>query len=201
MRPGLRICALALSFACGACDQPRPPAVAAREPSLDADDLAVMRGLLEDGVRPRLLPVARVLVVETTLATCAATPTLLGAAPGACLDPRWVELVSRMLPADRIRTATLDFQARNARRRPIGPVLGAAATYISASVTDFVPLPKLLRQYPPGSVVLALSTPSYPAPRLAVIAYSSGGIVGAASLERRSDGRWTVAASQYGGVD
>ena len=200
MRSGLRICALALSLASGACGKPLPPAVAVKAPSLDADDLAVMRGLLEDGLRPRLLPVAHVLVVETTLATCAVTPALLGAAPGACLDPPWVELVSRMLPADRVRTATLDFQARNARR-PIEPVLGAAATSISTTVTDFVPLTELLRQHPPGSVVLTLSTPSYPAPRLAVIAYASGGIVGAARLARRSDGLWTVAADQSGGVD
>ena len=97
--------------------------------------------------------------------------------------------------------AVVDFQARNARRRPIEPVLGAAATYISTTVTDFVPLTELLRQHPPGSVVLTLSTPSYPAPRLAVIAYASGGIVGAARLARRSDGLWTVAADRSGVVD
>ena len=53
---------LALVLSCAACDQPGPPPVAVREPSVDADDLAVIRGLIDDQRRRAARP--QFLVVE-----------------------------------------------------------------------------------------------------------------------------------------
>lgn len=193
---------LLAALAAQGCSEPAPPPIAVRKPVLDAGDFAVMKGVLDHRLRPRGGNSARFLVVDTTMATCAA-PGVLQRAPGACLDSQWMEFVSPMLPKGSLRTATLDFQARNARRLAIEPALGAGVTYISATVTDFMSSEELVRWQPPGSTVVMFSTPSYPAARMAVIAYAAGSdIRGAARLERQSDGQWMVTGnSQYGTVE
>ena len=198
MRSGLRICALALSFACGACGQPLPPPVARSVPSLETDDLSVMKGVLDD-VRQRR-GAGRFLVVDTTTAVCEGKVDLFGAPPGGCLSPKSVDSVSKVLEPGRSRIATLDFEARNASRLPIAGTLGPDVTYISGTLTDFVSMRDLLAQHP-GSAVVTFSAPSYPAPRVAVMIYRVRDAEnGAVRLEQQADGRWTV-ADRYGAME
>jgi hypothetical protein len=183
---------LLLALAAAACDPPVPPPVAAREPSIDADDLSVIRGLIDD--QRRRAPRPQFLVVDTTLAKCDDRLVLtFGPPPGGCFNHFAIESVSRLLPQASVRTGTLDFEARNAMRLPITGSLGSDVSYVSSTLVDFTPSADLLLRHPPGSAVVAFSRPSYPAPHVAVIAYSPfGHVVGAARLTQRSDGRWTV---------
>jgi hypothetical protein len=87
------------------------------------------------------------------------------------------------------------FPARNARRLPIAGPLGEDVTYASATLVDSLAPSELLRQYPPGSEVVTLSAPVYPAPRMALIAFAARTDVGAARAERQHDGRWRITAS------
>lgn len=192
---------LVLALGASACDSPVPP-VAQHQPSLDADDLAVMRGLLDDHVRPRAakgLIESRFLVVDTTMAVCPRDTTVFGAPPGGCLAPDWLEFVAGVLPPDRRRTAALDFQLRNARRLPIRGALGGDVSYISATLTDFISARQFRRQH--AGAVVTFSMPSYPAPNVAVIAYRvRQDELAAARLERQRDGRWKMAASGWSGA-
>ena len=89
-----------------------------------------------------------------------------------------------MLPPETARTGAVAFEDRNRRRLPIEGSLGAAVTPISATLIDGLAASVLLREHPPGSVIVAFSVPTYPAPRMAVIAYRAReGDASAARLE------------------
>lgn len=188
---------LALVMTAGACEPPAPPPVSQRQPSLEAGDLAVIKGLLDDHVRPRAGAAPdqlRVLVVDTTLADCERDVTAFGSPPGGCLAPMWLDRVRQVLPPATAREAMLDFEARNRRRLPIGGSMGDGVSSISATATDFVSESDLLGQRP--GVVVSVSAPSYPAPHMAVIAYAvQRGEQAAARLEQQQDGLWRVVAN------
>jgi hypothetical protein len=191
-RARLLVWGLALSTA--GCETPAPPPLAVHAPSLDAGDLAVMKGLLDDQ-RKRAAPARpRFVVVDTTLAKCSnRLIATFEPPPGGCVNHSAIEELSRLLPQASVRTATLDFEARNARRLPIAGSLGPDVSYVSWTLADFSARANLLRGYPAGSALVAFSRPSYPAPHVAVIAYSPYGyVVGAARLAQQSDGRWEV---------
>jgi hypothetical protein len=104
-----------------------------------------------------------------------------------------IEGLSRLVPRASVRTATLDFEARNARRLPLTGSLGPDVSYVSWTLADFSARENLLRGHPAGSALVAFSRPSYPALRVAVIAYlPHGDVVGSARLAQQSDGRWEV---------
>jgi len=184
----LSVALVAFALVAGACGQPVPPPVAVGEPSVDTGDLAVIRGLIDDH-RRRVAPARpHFLVVDTTLASCVNVPP-----PGACLADSAIEEVSRLLPRARVRTGTLDFESRNARPVPITGSLGTDVSYVSWTLIDFSSRADLLRKLPAGSAVVAFSRPSYPAPRVAVLAYSAfQNVVDAARLVQQADGRWEV---------
>jgi hypothetical protein len=209
MRPIPGVCLLAVSLATSACDQPVPPPVAVRAPSLRSDDLAVMKGFVDyavwsfgvDEIRNSQLtgaPVAgappRILVVDTTIPVCARDAVPFGKPPGGCLDADWMRYVTRMMPPGTARQGALAFEARNRNRLPFQGRLGTGVTYISATLTDSLPA-HLLRAEPSVRAVITLSAPAYFAPRSAVVAYSRGSSeMAAARLERWPDGHWSVVA-------
>jgi hypothetical protein len=181
---------LALSVA--GCRQPVPPPVSARDPALDADDLAVMKGLLDDLRQHR--PSVSFLVVDTTIAICGRAIDVVAPPPGGCLAQPAIDAVQMVLPADRRVTATHDFQARNARRLPIAETLAPGVAYVSATVMDFV---SVNGEQERARAIVTVSAPSYPAPRVAVLAYRvKDAESGAVRLERQSDGRWLVSERQ-----
>ena len=206
--PGLAALFVALAAA-AACREPVPPPVAAPPPRLDAGDLAVMKALI-DSVRRGATPPENavpatsglasephVLIVDTTLAVCDRDPRVFGTPPGGCLGPEWVAQVTRVLPQGSARTGTMAFENRNRRRLPIQGSLGAGVTPISATLIDGLAESALLREHPPGSAVVTISVPAYPAPRTAAVAYSARqGEAGAARLEQTADGRWSVVATR-----
>ena len=189
MRRGVARSALIVTLATAACGTPAPPPVAVRQPSLDADDLAVIRGLL-DNFRERHRDGRRFLVVDSTVAVCERRIAVVAPPPGGCLAPPVLDDVSKVLPSRSRVTALIDFQARNARRLPISGDLGADVHYVSATFLDFAN----------GSVV-TFSAPSYPAPGAAVLTYRvKDDRHGAVRLERQADGRWVV-ADRYGAME
>lgn len=160
-----RAAVLAFALAATACDPVEPPPVAPpRSGAIDADDIAVMEGVLDD-VRRRAG--GSFLVVDSTLPVCAERIEIVAPPPGGCLGPAVVDFVSKVLPAASRLMAALDFQERNARRLPITEALGDDVTYISATLTDFLSMSDLIRQHPRGAIV-TFTAPSYPAPRVAV---------------------------------
>ena len=195
---------LALALAASACDQPVPPPVFLREASLDVEDIAVLRALFDDFrhrrreaiVRPEV-PSPRFLVVDTTMAMCRRDPSVFGPQPGRCLNPAPASVMSEVVPASVFPTVRLRFQTWNATPRSISGGLGDDVTYVSATLLDMMAPGELLRRYPPGSAIVTLSAPGYPAPRMAVIAFGSwwAPSSGAARLERQPDGHWRVVAS------
>jgi len=202
MRVDVRLGAalLAVVAVAVACNQPAPLPVAAREPALDAGDLAVIRALIDNLVRPSEgRPAPHVLLVDTTLAVCDRDPRAFGAPPGGCLDGDWVTHVAGVLPPGSARTARLAFEARNARRLPIQGPLGGNVTFVSTTLVDSLPESRLLADHPPRSQVVTLSAPVYPSSRVAVTAFRAVGInrnfAGAARLERRMNGFWSVVAT------
>jgi len=216
IRVRMLACVLPLAFSAASCDKPASPPVAVRQTALDADDIAVMRGLLDDLIRPEQVdsirrgrapgappgPIEpRFLVVDTTIAVCDRDLVVFGPPPGGCLAPGWITLVSQALPPGTARTATLAFASRNARRIPITASIGRDVTFVSSTVTDFVEMNELLRQHPPGSAVVSFSVPSYPGPRMAVLAFNvRNHRAGAARLAQQDDSRWTV-ADLAGGIE
>jgi hypothetical protein len=185
-----------LALVAAGCGQPVPPPVAAQEVVLAAGDLAVMRALLDD-IRGRS-GIRRFLVVHTTLAVCDRDPGVFGAPPGGCLGPQAIDGVSKVMPTAGHLTALMNFQTRNARRLPIAEALGADVACISATLVDFMSIGDLQRQHP-GSAVVTLSTPSYPAPGASVLSYRMNGEPAAVRLALRPDGRWTV-VGRHGGT-
>ena len=194
-----RAAALTFTLLATACDPLEPPPVAPlKAMPLDAEDGAVMRGVLDELRRSHFL------VVDTTIRPCPAHPPRTSGRPTAeCLSPGWLGFVSRLFPSDTSRTGLLAFDNRNRDRLAV-PVLGPDVTFVSASVIDFLSSTELLTAYPSGSAVVIFSAPFYAAPGLAVIAYGlrQEPVVGAAAtLTRRTDGRWLVTSNrQYGGV-
>jgi hypothetical protein len=181
---------LTLALAATSCSDPVPPPVSVRQPSLDADDLAVMKGVLDD-MRERLEG-ASFLVVDTTIAVCAGPIEVVAPPPGGCLAAAAVDSVSKVLPLRSRVTSMFDFQARNAIRLAIAGELGADVTYVSATLIDFVSLDH--RPPPHQGAIVTFSAPSYPAPRTAVISYRVKDAEDVAlRLEQQSDGRWVVA--------
>jgi hypothetical protein len=201
-RPGLLIAVLALAVACG---RPEPPPVAVRQPSVDADDLAVVRALFDDLLRPRRADGrargARFLVVDMTMAMCRRDPAAFGPQPGRCLLPSESELVSETVPAHISPMVAVNFPVWNATPLSIAGPLGDDVAYVSPTLIDTVAPSELLRRYPRGSEVVMLSAPGYPAPRMAVLTFSTIIDAGAARLERQPDGRWRVAAHVIRHVD
>jgi hypothetical protein len=192
---------LALALAVSACDAPPPPAVEQREPSLEADDLAVIRAVLDELRRDRReampvqhVPPPRFLVVDTTMAMCRRDPEPLGPQPGRCLDPGQLTPVLEVVPAELRRTVALNFPIWTAKRLPIAGPLGDDVTLVSATLVDTLGPGELIRQHP-GSAILWLSAIGYPAPGMAVIRLSGTGSFGAARVERLSNGGWHVAAT------
>jgi hypothetical protein len=187
------------------CDPPVPPPVAVREPAIDADDLAVMKGLLDDRLRPKrnasgAAAGARFLVVDSTIASCDRRIEVFGPPPGGCLTSGWIDFVLRVMPLATRRTAMLDFEARNIRRLTIEGTLGDDVAFVSSTASDFLSAGELLRRHPPGSRIVTFSAPSYPAPNVAVLAY---GVrtqeIGAVRLEQAADRRWKVAPQGWSG--
>ena len=141
MRPGWH-CALAVSLASGACDKPLPPPVAVREPSLDADDLAVVKALFDDLRRDRnsgaaeAQPLARAFSSWIRRWRCArAIPRFSAPQPGRCLESSRDQAPVRGRARGPFATATLDFPAWNATRCRTGP-LGDDVTYSLATLLD-----------------------------------------------------------------
>jgi hypothetical protein len=209
MRCSLAPSALIVTLATAACDTPMPPPVAAHLSSLDADDLAVMKGFVDyvvwslgvDEIRNSQLtgvPVAgtapRIFVVDTTIPVCATDAVRFGRPPGGCLNADWMRYVTRMMPPGTARLGTLAFEARNRHRLSFQGRLGADVTYISATLTDSLAA-HLMQGEPPVRAIITLSAPAYFAPRSAVVAYSRyAGETAAARLERWPDGHWSVVA-------
>ena len=194
-----RVAVLAWAFlpACAACDSP-PPVTPPKSASLDAEDLAVMRGVLNSLRRPAFL------VVDTTLTPCPVHPPRTDGTPTAeCLSPGWLGFVSRLLPSGTSRTGLLAFDDRNRDRLPVPGALGSDVKFISATAIDFLSSTELLASSPAGSAIVTFSAPFYTTPGVAVIAYGlhqEPDVVSAARLERRND-RWVVASSsQYAGL-
>ena len=193
-----RVAALALALAAAACDPLEPPSVTARSLSIEADDIAVMKALLDD-VRGRRAG-GSFLVIDSTLPICAKPIEIVATPLGGCLGPSVLDSVSKVLPSASRVTAALDFQTRNTRRLPITGALGDDVTYISATLTDFVSMRDLIRQHPGGAVV-TFTAPSYPAPRVAVIVYHVKDLEHAAvRLEQQIGARWVV-ADRFGGIE
>ena len=179
-----RAAALTFALLATGCDPIEPPPVAPpKAMPLDAEDGAVMRGVLDELHRSHFL------VVDTTITPCPAHPPRTSGRPTAeCLSPGWLGFVSRLFPS---YTSRMGLQAFD-------------VTFISASVIDFLSSTELLKGHPPGSAVVTFSAPFYMAPGLAVIAYGlrqEPDVVAAATLARQADGRWLVTSnSQYSGV-
>lgn len=189
---------LAVALSCAACDTAPPSVAPPRSRSIDADDIAVMRGVLDSLHRPHLL------VVDTTLAHCPVHPPRTNLTPRAdCLSPEWLGYVSRLFPSETSLTGLLAFDERNRDRLPVTGLLGSDTTFISATVIDFLSRADLVARYPPGSAVVTFSAPLYPAPGVAVIAYGlhqTRDVVAGARLERHTDSRWRVTANSQNGT-
>jgi hypothetical protein len=199
MRCGLARCALVVTVATAACGTPTPPPVAVRQPSLDADDVAVIRGVL-DSMRRQRERGGHFLVVDTTVAVCESPIAVVAPPPGGCLAPPVLDDVSKVLPLHSRVTALLGFQARNAKRLPVTGGLGADVDYVSATFIDFA-VGKLGRDLPRGSAIVTFSAPSYPAPGVAVVAYRvKESESGAVRLQQQPDGRWAV-ADRHGAIE
>ena len=201
----LAVCALVLALLPVACDRPEPPAVAIREPSLDADDMAVLRALFDDFLRPQWheairtgkapVQAPRFLVVSRTMAMCRRDPGVLGPQPGRCLSPDHANIIAEVVPPDLFPTVRLRFPAWNATSLTLAGSLGEDVTLVSPTLLDMMPLSELLRSNP-GSAVVTLSAPGYLAPGVAVITFGGWtGSGGAARVERQQNGRWRIVAS------
>ena len=174
-----------------ACRESGPPPVVSPPARLDASDLAVMKALIDS-----MVDAPHVLIMDTTLAVCDHDPRVFGTPPGGCLEPECDAQVARVLPPEHARTGAVAFEDRNRRRLPIEGSLGAVVTPISATLIDGLAASVLLREHPPGSAIVAFSAPTYPAPRMAVIAYRAHeGAASAARLEQTGDRRWLVVAT------
>ena len=201
LRAARKVAATICALAAIACGRPDPPPVTVRTPSLEPEDVALLRDVVDGylrrpwAARPHqpgeIEP--HFLVQDTTLAVCPKDAVVLGPVARACLDARWLGYVSQVLPPATARTGRLVFEARNARVQPIQGSLGEAATFVPASVTGFVADADLLRPYPPGSAIVAFSAPAYSGTEVAVLAYRLGmNSNGALRLERQTNGRWSV---------
>jgi hypothetical protein len=211
MKPWLATWALGLVLVTSACDEPLPlPAVAVREPSLDAGDLEVVRAVLDD-IRAKVrtaretqrgrggpsVPAVgslRFLVMDRTLAMCRRDPGVLGPQPGGCLSPYHANILSEVVSPKMFPAMKLRFPAWNATPMSIAGPLGEDVTLVSPTLVDMTPASELLRSQ--GSMLVTFSAPGYLEPGVAVITFGGRGGGGAAArLERQPDGRWRVVAS------
>ena len=195
MRCGLARCALVVTLATAACDTPIPPPVAVRQPSLEAEDLAVVKALFDDYFRPRV-SATRFLVVGATMAMCRRDPAELGPSPGRCLNPFHVNRLAQVVSPAMFPTVRQRFPLWNALPLSIAGALGDDITVVSPTLLDMVAPSELLRSHP-GSDILWLTAPGYPAPGIAVITFDDLRGSGAARIERGEGGRWRVAASAW----
>jgi hypothetical protein len=195
MRCGLARYALITTLAAAACVTPTPPPVAVRQPSLEAEDLAVVKALFDDYFRPRVAA-PRYLVVGTTMAMCRRDPAELGPSPGRCLNPFHVNRLAEVVPPAMVPTVRQRFPVWNALPLAIAGPLGDDITFVSTTLLDMVAPSELLRRHP-GSDIVWLTAPGYPAPGIAVITFDEVRGSGAARMERGKDGRWRVAASVW----
>ena len=206
MRPPAahRAAALVLALAAIACGPSEPPAVAVRASTLETEDLAVIKALFDDYLRPEGLKALRkigaaphFLVVDRTMAMCRRNPGVLGPQPGRCLTPDHANILSEVVSADAFPMVKLRFPSWNAAPMSIAGQLGADVTLVSPTFLDMTSLSELVRR-DAGSTFVMLSAPGYPAPRVAVI--TVGGLSGpgaAARLERQTNGRWRVVATAF----
>jgi hypothetical protein len=203
-RARLLVCGL-LALSTAGCETPAPPPVAVHAPSLDADDMAVLRALFDDVLRPQWreairtgkapVQAPRFLVVSRTMAMCRRDPGVLGPQPGRCLSADHANIIAEVVRPDLFPTVRLNFQAWNAKSLTIAGSLGEDVTLVSPTLLDMMPLSELLRSNP-GSAVVTLSAPGYLAPGVAVITFGGWtGSGGAARIERQQDGRWRIVAS------
>jgi len=202
-----RAAAIACVLVAIACGQPVPPPVAVREPSLEAEDLAVIRALFDDFFRPALSKTVRAsgiaprfLVVDTTMAMCRRDPDVLGPQPGRCLSHDHANILSKVVSAEMFPSVKLRFPSWNAAAVSITGSIGDDVTLVSPTLLDMTPLGELLRGYPLGSTVVWLSSPGYPAPGTAVLVFGNWSL-GAARLERHPEGRWRVTSSVWRSQD
>ena len=188
-----------------ACDAPELPAVSTPAPSLDADDRAVMRAVLDDFLRPTrdqsiqrgtgvvgLIPTtASFLVFDATIAVCTPQEPFgpLEVVRG-CVYAEWLEHLSLVTTAPRLSTLA-NFAKRNSRSLPIRESLSDDTILIPADI-DPQRFRALLMRRRESTHVVGLSAPVYPSAGSAVIAYrhfwSGRGFVG---LSRSKDG-WRV---------
>jgi hypothetical protein len=195
--------AVAVVVLCAACDAPAPPPVAVREATLEAEDLAVIRALLDhfhrnaglESLRAQDLA-ARLLVVNTTTAMCRRDPGVLGPPPGRCLSSYHANVLSEVVPPEMFPAVKLFFPSWNASGMSISGSLGDHVTLVSPTLLDMTPVSELLRRHPRGSTIMWLSTPGYPAPDTAVIVFGYWAH-GGARLERQQDGSWRVVATAW----
>ena len=202
-KPWIARGALFLALATGSCDRPEPPVVAVRERTLEAEDLAVIRALLDhfhrdagwESRRARGLA-PRQLVLGTTIGMCRRDPAVLGPSPGRCLSPYHANVLSEVVPPAMFQTVRLLFPSWNARPVLISGSLGDDVTLVSPTLLDMTSASELLRRHPRGSTLTWLSTPGYPAPGTAVVVFGYSAH-GGARLERQHDGSWQVVASAW----
>jgi hypothetical protein len=204
---GRAVAMVFLAIAAVGCDQPEPPAVPVRAPALEAEDLAVIRALFDDYIRPvvstshRAQGIApRLLVVGATMAMCSRDLAELGPSPGRCLNPFDVNRLAKVVSPAMFATVRQRFPSWNALPLAIAGELGEDVTLVSPTLLDMM-APSELLQRRSGSDIVWLTAPGYPARGTAVMMFESLGRPGAARIERGQDGRWGVAAHVSGGVD
>ena len=133
-----RVALVTFALAAIACGQPVPPPVAVRQPSLEAEDLAVIRALFDDFFRPALSKTVRAtgiaprfLVVDTTMAMCRRDPDVLGPQPGRCLSHDHANILSKVVPAETFPSVKLRFPSWNAAAVSIPGSLGDDVILVS----------------------------------------------------------------------
>jgi len=187
-----------------ACQAPELPEVSKPVKRLDSDDLAVMKAVLDDFLRPERDPsiqramaspkpvprTTRFLMFDWTVAVCERQP-LPGAVLPGCIDDHWLRHLASATSAPTLSAATRA-KKLNARSLPIIGLLADDVIYIPAGI-NVADLDELTRKYQSGSVI-ALSAPVYLEPRTALIAYRDfWNSTGFARLTRTS-GKWNVAS-------
>lgn len=196
-----------------ACDAPTPPVVSKPAPSLDGEDRAIMKAVLDDLLRaerdrsiqrgPRFVrptqTTASFLVFDATIAICRRQEPFgpFGLVRG-CIDAEWLEHLSRVTTAPRL-SAMAAFASRNSRSLRIHEPLSDDVTLIPADI-DPPRFRELLKRRRESTHIMGLSAPVYPGAGSAVIAYryfwSGRGFVGLS----RSNGGWVV-ATRSGSVE
>ena len=164
------LCGAAWVVACGSA--PELPRVSAPQPTLDADDHAVMRATLDylrperdDSIRRGSLPRkppqidARFLVIEVTATACVGNRDPAQSGLPGCVGDHWLKAFPRV--AANVGPSLEMFRRRNARPFPISGDLGADVVLVSATSGSVADLDLLRRSHPHGSEIVCFSAPVY----------------------------------------